>query len=54
MRIYFVHIFVIFGLTFVAITKKHDLPVRAHVNFANKKPFAQNLTPLYIKFNVGK
>ena len=29
----FFHIFTIVGLTFVAIPKKHDLPVRAHVNF---------------------
>ena len=32
MRIYFFHIFTIVGLTFVAITKRHDLPVRAHVD----------------------
>ena len=33
MQIYFFRIFTIVGLTFVAITKKHDHPVRAHVNF---------------------
>ena len=33
MRIYYFRIFSIAGLTFVALTKKHELPVRAYVNF---------------------
>ena len=49
-NIFFSYFFTILGLTFVAITKKHDLPVRAHVNFPSTNRWYNSLPDGTISF----